>query len=167
MIVRLANSLKRVVEPTVTWVAALGAVTLGVMVVMLIVSVIMRKALNAPMKGIFEMTEFGMVLITFLCMSAQYFKPDAMVMETFVEMLPKRLQAMINSFIFLLDAAILGILSWQLFVYGLRVQKMGQVSKILEIPVPPFAYLGAACMLLLTLVFMMKFLFSLTVFGRD
>jgi len=45
------------------------------MVVMLIVSVIMRKAFNAPMKGIFEMTEFGMVMITFLCMSAQYFKP--------------------------------------------------------------------------------------------
>ena len=166
MIGRLANSLKRVVEPTVTWAAALGAVTLGVMVVMLIVSVVMRKALNAPMKGIFEMTEFGMVLITFLCMSAQYFKPDAMVMETFVEMLPKTMQAIINAFMFLLDATILGILSWQLFVYGLRVQKMGQVSKILEIPLPPFPYLGAACMLLLTLVFTMKFLFSLNEFGR-
>lgn len=167
MIGRLANSLKRVVEPTVNWAAALGAVTLGVMVVLLIVSVIMRKALNAPMKGIFEMTEFGMVLITFLCMSAQYFKPDAMVMETFVEMLPKRVQMMITSLMFLLDAAILGILSWQLFVYGLRVQRMGQVSKILEIPLPPFPYLGAACMLLLTLVFTMKFLFSLSEFGRD
>ena len=95
MIGRLANSLKRVVEPTATWAAALGAVTLGVMVVMLIVSVIMRKAFNAPMKGVFEMTEFGMVMITFLCMSAQYFKPDAMVMETFVEMLPKKMQVII------------------------------------------------------------------------
>jgi TRAP-type C4-dicarboxylate transport system permease small subunit len=167
MIGRLANLFKRVVEPIATWAAALGAVTLGVMVVMLIVSVIMRKALNAPMKGIFEMTEFGMVMITFLCMSAQYFKPDAMVMETFVEMLPKRIQVTINSFMFLLDAAILGILSWQLFVYGLKVQRMGQVSKILEIPLSPFPYLGAACMLLLTLVFIMKFLFSLNEFGRD
>jgi TRAP-type C4-dicarboxylate transport system permease small subunit len=167
MIGRFANSLKRVVEPTATWAAAIGAVTLGVMVVMLLVSVIMRKAFNTPMKGIFEMTEFGMVMITFLCMSAQYFKPDAMVMETFVEMLPKKMQAMINSFIFLLDAAILAILSWQLFAYALKVQRMGQVSKILEIPLPPFPYLGAACMLLLTLVFTMKFLFSLNKFGRD
>ena len=37
-----------------------------VMVLMLIVSVIMRKAFNAPMKGVFEMSEFGMVMITFL-----------------------------------------------------------------------------------------------------
>ena len=137
------------------------------MVVMLIVSVIMRKAFNAPMKGVFELSEFGMVMITFLFMSAQYFKPDAMVMETFVEMFPKTMQAIINSFIFLLDVGILGILSWQLFAYGLKVQKMGQVSKILEIPLSPFPYLGAACMLLLTLVFTMKFLFSLNEFGRD
>ena len=167
MIDRAANFVKKVIEPTTNAAAAVGAVVLGVMVLMLIVSVIMRKAFNAPMKGVFEMTEFGMVMITFLCMSAQYFKPDAMVMETFVEMFPKTMQAIINAFIFLLDAAILGILSWQLFAYGLRVQKMGQVSKILEIPLPPFPYLGAACMLLLTLVFTMKFLFSLNEFGRD
>jgi TRAP-type C4-dicarboxylate transport system permease small subunit len=167
MIGRLANALKRVVEPTANWAAAIGAVTLGVMVVMLIISVILRKVFNAPMKGIFEMTEFGMVLITFLCMSAQYFKPDAMVMETFVEMLPKKMQVIINSSMFLLDAAILAILSWQLFAYGAKVQRMGQVSKILEIPLSPFPYLGAACVLLLALVFTMKFLFSLNEFGRD
>ena len=167
MIDRAANFVKKVIEPTVNAAAAAGAVVLGAMVVMLIVSVIMRKAFNAPMKGVFEMTEFGMVMITFLCISAQYFKPDAMVMETFLEMLPKKMQVIINIFIFLLDAAILGILSWQLFVYGLRVQRMGQVSKILEIPLPPFPYLGAACILLLTLVFMMKFLFALNKFGRD
>ena len=167
MIDRVSDSLKRIVEPIANWAATLGAITLGVMVVMLVVSVIMRKALNAPMKGIFEMTEFGMVMITFLCMSAQYFKPDAMVMETFVEMLPKKTQAIINSFIFLLDAAVLGILSWQLLVYGWRVQRMGQVSKILEIPLAPFPYLSAACMLLLTLVFTMKFFFSLQEHGRD
>jgi TRAP-type C4-dicarboxylate transport system permease small subunit len=167
MVDRAANFVKKVIEPTANAAAAAGAVVLGVMVVMLIVSVIMRKVFNAPMRGIFEMTEFAMVLITFLCMSAQYFKPDAMVMETFVEMLPKKIQVMINTFIFLLDAGILGILSWQLFVYGSRVQRMGQVSKILEVPLPPFAYLGAACMLLLTLVFTMKFLFSLNEFGRE
>jgi len=48
---------------------------LGVMVVMLIVSVIMRKAFNGADEGCIEMTEFGMVMITFLCMSAQYLSP--------------------------------------------------------------------------------------------
>jgi TRAP-type C4-dicarboxylate transport system permease small subunit len=167
MINRVANFVKRVIEPVINSVAAVGVVVLGAMVLMLIVSVIMRKAFNAPMKGVFELSEFGMVMITFLFVSAQYFKPDSMVMDTFVEMFPKTVKRINNAFILLLDVAILALLSWQLFVYGLKVQQMGQVSKILEIPVYPFVYLGAVCMLLLTLVFVMKFLFALSEFGRD
>lgn len=161
MIGSAANFVKKVIEPVANIAAAVGVVVLGAMVLMLIVSVIMRKAFNAPMKGVFELSEFGMVMITFLFVSAQYFKPDSMVMDTFVEMFPKTVRLINNAFVFLLDVAILAILSWQLFVYGLKVEQMGQVSKILEIPLPPFVYLGAVCTLLLTLVFAMKFLFAL------
>jgi TRAP-type C4-dicarboxylate transport system permease small subunit len=167
MIGRAANFVKKVIEPVANIAAAVGVVVLGAMVLMLIVSVIMRKAFNAPMRGVFELSEFGMVMITFLFVSAQYFKPDSMVMDTFVGMFPKTVQLINNAFIFLLDVAILAILSWRLFVYGLKVQQMGQVSKILEIPLPPFVYLGAVCTLLLTLVFAMKFLFAMNEFGRD
>jgi TRAP-type C4-dicarboxylate transport system permease small subunit len=89
-----------------------------------------------------------------------------MVMDTFVEMFPKTVKRINNAVIFLLDVAMLAITSWQLFAYGLKVQDGKQVSKILEIPVYPFVYLGAVCTLLLMLVFAMKFLFSLNEFGR-
>ncbi len=167
MIDRAANFVKRVIEPTANAAASVGVVVLGAMILMLIISVIMRKAFNAPMKGVFELSEFGMVMITFLFVSAQYFKPDSMVMDTFTEMFPKTVKRINNAFIFLLDVAILAITSWELYAYGLKVQNGKQVSKILEIPLYPFVYLGAVCMLLLTLVFAMKFLFSLNEFGRD
>jgi TRAP-type C4-dicarboxylate transport system permease small subunit len=167
MIDRAANFVKKVIEPVANGAAAVGAVVLGTMVLMLIVSVVMRKEFNAPFKGVFELSEFGMVMITFLFVSAQYFKPDSMVMDTFVELFPKTVKRINNAVIFLLDVAILAITSWQLFAYGLRVQDGKQVSKILEIPVYPFVYLGAVCTLLLTLVFAMKFLFALNEFGRD
>jgi TRAP-type C4-dicarboxylate transport system permease small subunit len=167
MIGRAANFVRKVIEPVTNGAAAAGAVVLGAMVLMLIVSVIMRKAFNAPFKGVFELSEFGMVMITFLFVSAQYFKPDSMVMDTFTERFPKALKLMNNAFIFLLDVAVLAITSWQLFAYGLKVQTGKQVSKILEIPIYPFAYLGAVCTLLLALVFAMKFLFELNKFGRD
>jgi TRAP-type C4-dicarboxylate transport system permease small subunit len=167
MIDRAANYVKKVIEPVTNAVAAVGVVVLGAMVLMLIVSVIMRRAFNAPMKGVFELSEFGMVMVTFLFVSAQYFKPDSMVMDTFIEKFPKTVKRINNTFIFLLDVVILAITSWQLYAYGLRVQDGRQVSKILEIPIYPFVYLGAVCMLLLALVFVMKFLFSLNEFGRD
>jgi len=167
MIDKTANSVKKVIEPVANIAATAGVVVLGAMVLMLIISVIMRKAFNAPMKGVFELSEFGMVMITFLFVSAQYFKPDSMVMDTFVEMFPKTLKRINNAFIFLLDVGTLAITSWQLYAYGVRVQAGRQVSKILEIPIYPFVYLGAVCMLLLTLVFAMKFLFALNEFGRE
>jgi len=167
MIERAANFVKKVIEPVTNVVAGAGVVVLGAMVLMLIVSVIMRKAFNAPMKGVFELSEFGMVMISFLFVSAQYFKPDSMVMDTFVEMLPKKVQAVINAFILLLDVGTLAILAWQLYGYAVRVQEGKQVSKILEIPIYPFVYLGAVCTVLLTLVFAMKFVFALNKFGRD
>ena len=167
MIERAANFVKKVIEPVSNIAAAAGVVVLGAMVLMLIVSVIMRKAFNAPMKGVFELSEFGMVMISFLFVSAQYFKPDSMVMETFVEMCPKKVQTVINAFILLLDVGTLAILAWQLFAYAVKVQAGKQDSKILEIPLYPFVYLGAVCTLLLTLVFAMKFLFALNKFGRD
>jgi TRAP-type C4-dicarboxylate transport system permease small subunit len=166
MIERAANVFKKVTEPAANVAAAAGVVVLGAMILMLIVSVIMRKAFNAPMKGVFELSEFGMVMITFLFLSAQYFKPDSMVMDTFVEMFPKTVKLINNAFILLLDVGTLAITSWQLFAYGVKVQDGRQVSKILEIPLYPFVYLGAVCTLLLTLVFAMKFLFSLNEFGR-
>jgi len=166
MIERAANFVKKVIEPVTNIVAAAGVVVLGAMVLMLIVSVIMRKAFNAPMKGVFELSEFGMVMISFLFVSAQYVKPDSMVMDTFVEMFPKTVKRINNAFIFLLDVGTLAITSWQLYAYAVRVQAGKQVSKILEIPVYPVVYLGAVCTLLLTLVFAMKFLFALNEFGR-
>ena len=167
MIQKAANAVKKVVEPVSNAAATAGVVVLGLMVLMLIISVIMRKAFNAPMKGVFELSEFAMVMITFLFVSAQYFKPDSMVMDTFVEKFPKTVKRINNAFIFLLDVGTLAITSWQLYTYAARVQAARQVSKILEIPVYPFAYLGALCTLLLTLVFVMKFLFSLNEFRRD
>jgi len=167
MIERAANFFKKVTEPAANAAAAAGVVILAAMILMLIISVIMRKAFNAPMKGVFELSEFGMVLITFLFLSAQYFKPDSMVMDTFVEMFPKWVKLVNNALILLLDVGMLAIASWQLYAYGAKVQGGRQVSKILEIPLYPFVYLGALCTLLLTLIFAMKFLFSLNEFGRD
>jgi len=167
MIDRAAHFVKKVIEPVANIASAVGVAVLGAMVLMLIVSVIMRKAFNAPMKGVFELSEFGMVMITFLFLSSQYFKPDSMVMDTFVEIFPRTVKRINNAFIFLLDVGTLAITSWQLYAYAVKVQQGRQVSKILEIPVYPFVYLGAVCTLLLTLVFMMKFLFALSEFGRD
>ena len=113
------------------------------------------------MKGVIELAEFGMVLVTFLFISANYFKADQMTMDTFVEKLPRKGRLIIGAFVHLVNFVILGIMSWQLFGYGMNVQEMGQVSINLQIPIYPFIYIAAACSVVLTAVYIVHFLNSL------
>jgi hypothetical protein len=84
MIERAAHRVRKVVEPASRILNYIGIAALMLMVSMLIYSVIMRKFF-VPMKGALELSEFGMVLVTFLFISANYFKADQMTMDTFVE----------------------------------------------------------------------------------
>ena len=160
MIERMAYFVKRVIEPTSRTLNNIGIVVLGLMVLMLIYSVVMRKAFT-PMKGALELSEFGMVLVTFLFMSANYLRADQMTMDTFIEKLPKKARYIIDTIVHFMGFVILGLMTWQLFIQAMRVQGMSQQSVVLQLPVFPFIYVAAICGIVLTVVYVMHFLNSL------
>ncbi len=158
MINKVASSVKKFVEPVANILDKAGTVVFILMVVMLILSVIMRKS-GHPMKGVMELSEFGMVLVTFLFMSANYFKSDQMTMDTFVEKVPKKGRNIIGAFVHLVNFVILGLMSWRLYIQGSIVQ--GQTSTYLALPISPFIYIAATCSVVLTAVYFHHFLNSL------
>ena len=160
MINSVASFVKKFVEPTTSILAKIGIVAFILLVAMLIYSVIARKV-GYPMKGVIELSEFGMALVTFLFMAANYFKADQMTMDSFVEKVPKKGRYIIEAFVHLVNFIILGLMSWRLFAYGIMVQSMGQTSVNLQIPVPPFIYIAATCSVVLTAVYLHHFLNSL------
>jgi TRAP-type C4-dicarboxylate transport system permease small subunit len=127
---------------------------------MLVYSVIARK-LGYPLTGVIELSEFGMALVIFSFLSGNYFKGDQMTMDTFVEKLPKKGSTVIGSIVHLINFVILGLMTWQLFKYGIMVQGMGQTSVNLRIPISPFIYFAAVCCVVLTVVYILHFLNSL------
>ena len=160
MINSVASSVKKFVGTVTSNFAKIGIGAFVLLVGILIYSVIARKA-GYPLKGVIELSEFGMALVTFLFMSENYFKADQMTMDTFVEKLPKKGRTIIGAFVHLVNFVILGLVSWQLFEYGIMVQSMGQTSVNLRIPVPPFIFMAAACGIVLTAVYFVHFLSSL------
>jgi TRAP-type C4-dicarboxylate transport system permease small subunit len=166
LISKVASSVKKVVEPVANTLDKIGTVVFILMVCMLVYSVIVRKA-GYPLKGVMELSEFGMVLVTFLFMSANYFKSDQMTMDTFVEKLPKKGCHIIGAFVHLVNFVILGLMSWRLFLQGSIVQGMGQTSTILAFPIFPFIYIAGACSVVLTAVYILHFLNSLIKVSED
>jgi hypothetical protein len=58
------------------------------------------------------------------------------------------------------------VFTWQLCMYGVRAQTMGQTTTTMQVPWFPFLYLAALGMLLTTIVFFMKLLLSLNTLLR-
>jgi TRAP-type transport system small permease protein len=159
LFIRVAASFQKVVAPVTKVLDKIGIVAFILLFCMLIYSVIARK-LGYPLKGVIELSEFGMALVIFSFMAANYFKADQMTMDTFVEKLPSRVRHIIGSFVHLTNFIILGIMTWQMFSYGSVVQTMDQTSVNLRIPISPFVYFAAVCCVALTAVYIVHFLNS-------
>ena len=160
LIRKVASSAKKFVEPVTSILDRIGVAVFILMVTMLIYSIIVRKA-GHPMKGVMELSEFGMVLVTFLFMAANYFKADQMTMDTFVGKVPKKGRTIIGAFVHMVNVVILVLLSWRMFIRGWVVQGAEQTSTILAVPISPFIYVAAACCVVLTAVYLVHFLGSL------
>jgi TRAP-type C4-dicarboxylate transport system permease small subunit len=160
LINKVASSVTKYLGKVTRTLDKIGMPVFILMVVMLVYSVIVRK-IGYPMKGVMELSEFGMVLVTFLFMSENYFKADQMTMDTFVEKLPKKACLIIGALVHLINVAIIGIMAWRLFVQASIVQDMGQTSTILALPIHPFIYIAGACSVVLTVVYIHHFLDSL------
>jgi TRAP-type C4-dicarboxylate transport system permease small subunit len=167
MEVRAVNQIDKAVDTfnksvgfAVKVVNILGVISIGLMVLMLLVGVVGRK-FNMPLKGDVELSQVGLLLLTFFFVSATYFKDDKMVMDSLTMLFPKKIKNINDTVIFLLDFVILGVLAWQLFVQAMMSNAMHRVTPVLQIPFHYFLYIAAICASLLTLVYVMHFLNTL------
>ncbi|MBW2106408.1 MAG: TRAP transporter small permease [Deltaproteobacteria bacterium] len=72
-----------------------------------------------------------------------------------VQMFPKRLQGIVESFISIFGIILFGLITWQSVLYGIDCQRSGEVSLTLELPFYPIIYgvaLGAAVVCLVLTV---------------
>jgi TRAP-type transport system small permease protein len=158
---KIAGRLNRILGPLSTYTAYIGAAVLGLLVLMLIYSIIARRAINMPLKGSMELTELALGIITFFTLAYDSLKGESMVVELITDRFPRRCQDIIGAIIRFLSTAILGILSWQLIVQGMRIYAYHQTTSVLSIPLYPFLYIGAFGSMLLALIFLVHFLTSL------
>jgi TRAP-type transport system small permease protein len=158
---KVARILDKIITPFSTYFAYIGAGVLGFLVLMLLVSIITRRVFVSPLAGAFEMTELGLVIITFSILSYHMLKHEVMTVDFIERYFPKRAKAILEVFIKFLTVCILGILCWQLIVQGIRLQGYHQTTRYLLIPIFPFLYLGALGVFTLAIVYIRYLLYSL------
>jgi TRAP-type C4-dicarboxylate transport system permease small subunit len=132
-----------------------AAVAIFAMMALTCVDVFLRYFFRRPIPGTYEIVALlGAVAVSF-AMAHTLAKKGHVAVSLIVQMFPKRLQGIVESFISIFGIILFGLITWQSILYGIDCQKAGEVSLTLELPFYPIIYgvaLGAGVVCLVLIV---------------
>ncbi|MEW6376692.1 MAG: TRAP transporter small permease [Thermodesulfobacteriota bacterium] len=144
-----------------------GVVGLLAMFLVNFIDVLGAKLFLWPFPGAVEIIGFSQIVaiaptITFALILGRHIR-----VEFFMTRLPKRIQAIINSFSSFLGLVLFVLILWQSYLYGQSLQKAGEIGSTSYLPFYPFAYFIAFCSIPVCFAFLVEVLHSLSEVLRD
>ena len=139
----------------------LGIAAICVLVVMMfftVLNVVLRAFFNSPIPGDVELIEVGMVCVGFLSLAWCAIRGMHISVDLVVTFLPRRTQAIIDAFGYILGLGINILLAWRSFQEGVANRQMHNLSATLGFPIFPFYWVtalgyGVLCLALVVLLF--------------
>jgi len=83
------------------------------------------------------------------------------VVDILTERFPKRVNRVLDGISYFITTIFFAIVSWQLFVWGMKISKSGEVSETIKIIFHPFVYSVAVGFVVFSFTLMMDFLKNL------
>ena len=139
-------------------VAGLGVVLLMALVV---VNVITRTAFNSPILGVYEYVGFLAASIISLALAYCSVQSGHIAISLITDKLHGRVQIFVDSFAKILSVALLGLFSYQMISYAIRLASSGEVSLTTWMPLFPFVLIVALGFIGLTLIVFVKLITNL------
>jgi TRAP-type C4-dicarboxylate transport system permease small subunit len=140
---------------------------LGSVAVLLLMSVATINAflripfIKSTWRGAYETVGFlGAIVIAFALGYTQKRK-DHIVVDILTEKFPKRVNRVLDGINYLITTIFFAIVSWQVFVWGMKISKAGEVSETLKIIFHPIIYCVAFGFAVFSLTLILDFLKTL------
>jgi TRAP-type C4-dicarboxylate transport system permease small subunit len=135
------------------WMERIGAVAIFGIVAFPCIDVVGGKLFQTPLPGSYELVVFCQLLGIPFVVAASLLKGKHIAVDIFVNMLPRRMQAVVNCFVAVMGLGLFTVICWQSFLYGTSLQEAGEVSGTIGIPFYPFAYALALSCIPVCLIF--------------
>lgn len=133
----------------------IAAMAIFAMMALTCVDVFLRYFFRKPIPGTYEIVALlGAVAVSF-AMAHTLAEKGHVAVSLIVQILPKRIQGIVESFISVFGIILFGLITWQSVLYGIDCQRAGEVSMTLQLPFYPIIYgvaLGAGVVCLVLLV---------------
>jgi len=119
---------------------------LGSVAVLLLMAIATTNAflripfIKSTWRGAYETVGFlGAIVIAFALGYTQKRK-DHIVVDILTEKFPKRINRVLDGINYFITTIFFAIVSWQVFVWGMKISRSGEVSETLKIVFHPFIY---------------------------
>jgi TRAP-type C4-dicarboxylate transport system permease small subunit len=140
----------------------LGGVAVLALMLLATGNVVLR-IFHMPFRGTYEIVGFlGAVVIAFALGYTQKRK-DHIVVDILTEKFSKRTNRWLDTINYLVTMLFFGIVSWQVFIWGFKIWREGELSETLKVIFYPFVLcvgLGFAVLTLILLNDLLRTLFS-------
>jgi TRAP-type C4-dicarboxylate transport system permease small subunit len=117
--------------------------------------------IKSTWRGAYETVGFlGAIVIAFALGYTQKRK-DHIVVDILTEKFPKRVNRVLDGINYLITTIFFAIVSWQVFVWGMKISRSGEVSETLKIMFHPFIYSVSLGFAVFSLTLILDFLKNL------
>ncbi len=140
------------------WVGVIG---LLLMFLVNFIDVVGSKLFTWPLPGSVEIISFSQIVAIAPAIAFTLILGRHIRVEFIIDRFPKRIRAAISSISSFLSLILFVLILWQSYLYGVSLQKAGEIGSTSHLPFYPFAYLIALCSIPVCLVFLMEVLKSL------
>ena len=140
----------------------IGLAAMLLMMVITCIDVVGAKVFRWRLLGAIDIVMLAQIVAISFAVGMTLILGRHIRVEFFFNLLPRRAQKVINSFVLLLGLGLFILVIWRLCVLGHSFQTSGEYSPTAYIPHYPFAYAIALASIPVCLVFLLEFLKSLT-----
>jgi TRAP-type C4-dicarboxylate transport system permease small subunit len=139
------------------WVGVIGIL---LMFLVNFVDVVGAKLFVWPFPGAPEVISFSQIVAIAPAIAITLLLGRHIRVEFIIDRFPERVRAAVSSISSFLSLILFGLIFWQSFLYGVSLQKAGEIGSTSHLPFYPFAYLIAFCSIPVCLVFLVEVLKS-------
>lgn len=115
-----------------------GAAVLFALMFLTAVDVACRYLFNAPILGVFEITEFMVLIVIFSFLATSQSHKSHVAVDLVIDLLPGRIRRTIDLFNHAICLVLMGLITWQGILRALELKEVGEASPNLQIPDYPF-----------------------------
>jgi TRAP-type C4-dicarboxylate transport system permease small subunit len=135
------NSLEKINDFLNKILMVLGGVAVLLLMSVATVNAFLRIPLiKSTWRGAYETVGFLGALVIAFALGYTQKRKDHIVVDILTEKFPKRVNRVLDGINYLITTIFFAIVSWQVFVWGMKISKSGEVSETLKIVFHPFIY---------------------------